>query len=105
MVLLQQIAQSFRPLAVVFQNVAAQLNAGKSKLRDFLDGLGVVSTPRNRRVPELNHSGRRRNGPIEVREVGRRIERRIQDASKSLNRNSRRGGDRSQTHKEMTTRE
>src|SRR5437899_839288 len=56
MVLVQQIAQSCRPVAVVLQNVAAQLNAGKSKFRDFLDGLGVVVTPSDCRVAEANHS-------------------------------------------------
>src|SRR2546427_10791227 len=61
MVLVQQIAQSLWPVAVVFQNVAAQLNARKSELRDFLDGLGVIPTPCDRRVTKVDHRRRRSN--------------------------------------------
>src|SRR6266567_7886769 len=103
MVLVQQIAQSFRPLAVVFQNIAAQLNAGKSKLRDFLDRLRVVPIPSDRRVAEANHSWRRGNRVIEIREIDRRIKRWFERAAESLQRDSRRRGDCSQAYDEMTT--
>src|SRR3989442_14685705 len=90
MVLAQQIAQSCRPVAVVFQNVAAQLNAGKSKFRDFLDRLCIVPIPGDRRVVEANPSGRRGNRVIEIREIDRRIKRWVESAAESLQLGSRR---------------
>src|SRR5258708_5980146 len=105
MVLLQQIAQSFRPLAVVFQNVAAQLNAGKSKFRDLLDGLCVVVIPGNRRVSEANASRRRGKRPIKIREIDRRIKRRgFERARKRANRDCRSSCDGTQAYDEITTR-
>src|SRR5229473_7735315 len=104
MVLVEQITQSLRPLAVVFQNVAAQLNAGKSKLRDFLEGLGVVPIPGDCRIAEANPSRRRGDRAIEIREIDRRIERRFERASESLHRNSRSGSDCSQAHNKTSTR-
>src|SRR6267143_6856351 len=105
MVLLQQIAQSFRPLAKVFQNVAAQLNAGKSKFRDLLDGLCVVAIPGNCRVPEVNASRRRGKRPIKKREIDRRVKRRwFERARKRANRNCRGSCDCTQAYDEITTR-
>src|SRR2546425_7584926 len=104
MVLAQQIAQSCRPVAVVFQNVAAQLNAGKPKFRDFLDRLRVVPIPSDCRVAEANHSRRRRNRVIEIREIDRRIKRWFERAAESLQRDSRCCGDCAEAYDEMTTR-
>src|SRR5438094_6732479 len=104
MVMVQQIAQSFRPLAVVLQNVAAQLNAGKSKFRDFLDRLRVVPIPSNCRVAEAKHFRRWGNRSIKIRKISRRIKRWFKRAGKSLHGNCRGGGDCSQADDEMTTR-
>ena|SRR5438094_1239506 len=104
MVMVQQIAQSFRPLAVVFQNVAAQLNAGKSKFRDFLDRLRVVPIPSNCRVSEANHPRRRRNRIIKVGEIHRGIKRWFPHAAEGLRGKSRRSYRGPKAHDEMTSR-
>src|SRR5437588_4858897 len=104
MVLVQQIAQSLRPLAVVFQNVAAQLNAGKSKFRDFLDCLRVVPIPSDCRVAEANPSRRRRNRTIKVGEIHRGIKRWLEHSGQGLKAKSRRGCRGPKAHDEMTSR-
>src|SRR2546427_8683004 len=104
MVLAQKIPQSFWLLAEVFQNVAAQLNAGKSKFRDFLDCLRVVPIPSDCRVAEANPSRRRRNRVIEIREIDRRIKRWFERAGESLHRESRRCGDCAEAYDKMPTR-
>src|SRR2546422_9083063 len=101
--LIQEIAQGLRTIAIVRQDVAAQLYAGKSKLGDLLDGLRIVATPGNCRVAEANHAWRRRNRPIKIREIGRWIKRWFDRASESLRWNSRRRGDCSQAQNKVTT--
>src|SRR5438067_9193124 len=91
MVLAQKIPQSFWLLAEVFQNVAAQLNAGKSKFRDFLDRLCVVPIPSDCRVAEANHSRRRGNRIIKVGEIHRGIKQWFEHAAQGLRGKSRRG--------------
>src|SRR5437588_9823160 len=104
MVLVQQIAQSLRPLAVVFQNVAAQLNAGKSKFRDFLDRLRVVPIPGDCRVAEANPSRRRRNRTMKVGEIHRGIKRWLEHSGQGLKAKSRRGWRGAEASDEMTRR-
>src|SRR5215467_6424968 len=98
--LVQQLTQCFGPIAEVFQNVTAQLNAGKSQIRNFRDGLRVIVFPRNRRVAETNQSRRRRNRALEVRQISGRIERWIDDASERFKRNSRSSSSCSQAQNE-----
>src|SRR5437016_1947321 len=104
MVLVQQIAQSFRLLAIVFQNVAAQLNTGKSKFRDFLDRLRVVPIPSDCRVPEVNLSWRRSNRIIKVGEIHRGIKRWLEHTGQGLKGKSRRGCRDPEPQDEMTSR-
>src|SRR5438128_12221693 len=67
--LVQQIAQSFWAITVVFQQVVTQLNTAKSNLGDVLDRLQIISAPGNCRIAEANVRGRWRNWAIKVREI------------------------------------
>src|ERR1700687_1711683 len=72
-VLIQKVAQRFRTIAIVLQDVAAQLYAAKSELGDFLDGVCVLSVPGDRGIAKTDVRGSRRNGAIKRGEINGRI--------------------------------
>src|SRR3984893_12505921 len=97
-------AQCFRPVAVFFQDVVAQLYAAESDLGNILDRLLVLFIPGDSSVAKANICGRGCQRTIKVRKIHRRIKRRVQFAGQGVNRKSRGRGDCSETGYEMTTR-
>src|SRR5882672_8051421 len=77
LVLFEQVPQ-FRGAAKFFEHIGPQLNSMEAQRRNVFDRLPVVSVPSDGRISKQNVGRRGRNRRIKIRQVHRRVERRIQ---------------------------